>query len=69
MPITSTAYTHTHTLSCYCCSQVEMNSTHKPGRQDETDRIQRAGGWITEEKYVIAVCCYMCVSMYTILPA
>jgi hypothetical protein len=29
---------------------VEMNVPHKPGRQDESDRIRQAGGWITEEK-------------------
>lgn len=31
-------------------SQVEMNVPHKPGRQDESERIRKAGGWITEEK-------------------
>jgi hypothetical protein len=30
--------------------QVEMSDPHKPGRRDESDRIKRAGGWITEEK-------------------
>jgi hypothetical protein len=30
---------------------VELNEPHKPGRRDESERIQRAGGWITEEKY------------------
>lgn len=31
-----------------------MNDPHKPGRMDEKERIQRAGGWITEEK--LAIC-------------
>ena len=27
-----------------------MNTPHKPGRPDESDRITQAGGWVTEEK-------------------
>ncbi|RYH15748.1 hypothetical protein EON65_31250 [archaeon] len=38
----------------------EMNEAHKPGRKDETERIQRANGWITEEKYV-HTCSHCCV--------
>eukprot|EP00599_Poterioochromonas_sp_BG-1_P005644 CAMPEP_0173144310 /NCGR_PEP_ID=MMETSP1105-20130129/7153_1 /TAXON_ID=2985 /ORGANISM="Ochromonas sp., Strain BG-1" /LENGTH=712 /DNA_ID=CAMNT_0014057959 /DNA_START=152 /DNA_END=2291 /DNA_ORIENTATION=+ len=29
---------------------VEMSDSHKPNRKDESDRILRANGWITEEK-------------------
>jgi serine/threonine protein phosphatase PrpC len=29
---------------------IDMNTTHKPGRPDESERIIQAGGWITEEK-------------------
>ena len=29
---------------------MEMSDSHKPGRVDETERIKRAKGWITEEK-------------------
>jgi serine/threonine protein phosphatase PrpC len=27
-----------------------MSNSHKPGREDETERIIRAGGWVTEER-------------------
>lgn len=29
---------------------IEMSKAHKPGREDEAERIRAAGGWITEEK-------------------
>jgi len=49
-----TARLFPHTSVCSPCSftaqQVEMNDPHKPGRDDESARIMRAGGWITEEK-------------------
>jgi serine/threonine protein phosphatase PrpC len=28
----------------------ELSDSHKPGREDEMERVKRAGGWITEEK-------------------
>ena len=37
---------------CRGNAACEMSEAHKPGRKDETERIQRANGWITEEKCV-----------------
>jgi hypothetical protein len=31
--------------------QVEMNDPHKPGRPDEVERVTRANGWVTTERY------------------
>lgn len=39
-------------MAILCTAGVanEMNSSHKPGRQDEAERIANANGWITEER-------------------
>jgi len=39
-------------MAILCTAGVanEMTSAHKPGRQDEADRISRANGWISEER-------------------
>ena len=35
---------------CSSGTAVAMSTAHAPGRPDESDRITKAGGWITEEK-------------------
>ncbi len=32
---------------------IEMSNSHKPGRADEVERINKANGWITEEKELL----------------
>ena len=35
---------------CRSGKAISMSDSHKPDRSDEKDRIERAGGWITQEK-------------------